>query len=568
MKIPVFTHHILTLLSVTGQQGAVVGTAHSSAVKAAWKEAGAIQQTLYSTSRVEVALIPPVPDLFDDSPGMSEPRNKILKLMDESQRLRFVVLTTRPESVHKVPRISGRKNLCIGVPVDGSNGLEEKLNALRSVRVSWRMLLLNSLKESVDLRGKLDGICWVVVVGTADNAHHADAVRAACMEEGKAFLWLDQDEPDGFHTGTNTLEQEGPSDVSVCPEHPFGPEVQLRRPTLRGLKAPTQLTLDLPPPESPLPATDEASAVVADGETTTKNPAPDVTDVTDITVVAGEDLVEMTPVEDEDILQSAKMEAVQEKTAPSVPDVSAAETVVIRVAPPRKAGAVLDVSQPDLRWDPILDAPCDSDSDEFRHLDEIVRTGVNASLLAGVALLQIRDRKLWKAGGYDSWNAYCEEGADITKQYANQLIQGALIVERIRQHQVETIVSTTVAILPQSPAQTREISRLKDPEKQIAVWWRGVELEGGQPTAKSLRGIVAEAMAEEDGAPQITKTTMPALTPVEELISHLNAELAKDIGARNVESLTEQLRDLLLAPSAKTHSKSRRVTKSNRVRQP
>lgn len=139
----------------------------------------------------------------------------------------------------------------------------------------------------------------------------------------------------------------------------------------------------------------------------------------------------------------------------------------------------------------------------FRHLDSIVVKGLKGGLDAGMAMMTIRDRKLWKAAGYANWNQYCEEVKGLTRQYANRLIKSARTLNNLKQ--VETIVSTSLKCLPQNEAQVKELYPLKDPEKQAKAWLLAAERSQGRPTAKSLSMVVAELMAKEDVPAKVIK---------------------------------------------------------------
>ncbi len=140
------------------------------------------------------------------------------------------------------------------------------------------------------------------------------------------------------------------------------------------------------------------------------------------------------------------------------------------------------------------------DHDEFVRLDMIVRHGFDAFMQAGEALDVIRGRELWRAGGYESWAAYCLDVGGLSKVHANRMIRACETVKRL---QVEPIGST-LAILPRTEWQVRPLYLLKDPGQHAAAWSRAVDLAAGaQPTAVLVRQAVDE----------IAGTTVRAETP-------------------------------------------------------
>ena len=527
--IPAFTHHTINLLPSPIPPDAAGGKSHLSAVNEACKNAERIQRVLKMEGRVEVAMISPDSDFFGTDPKMVKPRKLAWQLMSQIPHVRCLLLTTQPENIRgSLPadwRGKGYANVGIGVVADHADGLEEKLATLRSVSARWRMLLLHSMQEPVDLNGKLGGIDWVVFVGTAAD-HGGGAVRDACREAGIAFLWLDADCASSFH---NMLANSGQD----TPEHPFGAHVQLRRPTLRGIESPTQLVLALSSVDSPPPAIQVpvASPVLAEPATTLFDAT---TVLPDVIADAAGDAIPIATVETEqdEVVVSIQGSPMGEAELLDVVVVVDDDVITVIVEPE------LDPSQPPLRCGVIPFDTCDAGLAEFIRLDEIVQTGVKASLLAGAALRQIRDGKLWAVGGFANWNAYCEDARNLSKQYVNRLIKAASVMECI--HQVETIVSTLTAIAPQNEGQVKELYPLKDPEKQAAAWRCAVERTNGQPTAKALKDIVAELMA--DYAVTLPKAD---LTPIKSFIKHLRAEIMKAPGERDTDGLLFELTTLL-----------------------
>ena len=140
----------------------------------------------------------------------------------------------------------------------------------------------------------------------------------------------------------------------------------------------------------------------------------------------------------------------------------------------------------------------DRDLLEFQRLDSIVRRGWDNFVEWGVALEEIRDRELWKAGGHKSWDAYCHDVAGMSRNYANRQIRSAGVTKAIAE--VVPIGTTpTQRVLPRSESQVRPLLRIKDNNVIPEIWGRAVTREGGkQPTAETVKQIVAEALEEQD----------------------------------------------------------------------
>jgi hypothetical protein len=182
----------------------------------------------------------------------------------------------------------------------------------------------------------------------------------------------------------------------------------------------------------------------------------------------------------------------------------------------------------------------DPDLAEFTRLDNIVVAGAKAFFEAGSALLQIREKSLWRAGGHASWNAYCEEARGFTRQHVNRLIKAVPVMAAIQT--VEPIGSTSVATRPQSEAQVRELTRLRDPASQVAAWTRAVDdANGQQPTAARLRDVVAAMMAEVDSMP----TKKPKRrTELDVTIAELRAEIEGKLDRDRLRGLLDVIEKL------------------------
>lgn len=146
-------------------------------------------------------------------------RDKAFDAIRESPWHRFQVLTKRPElaaeyfSTREVPR-----NVWLGVTVESQLTMD-RLDVLRDIDASVRFISAEPLISHVDMRGKLDGIHWVIGGGESgshlstpaiaekramarrgekgekrwvpreDRYHWATDMRDACINQGVAFWW-------------------------------------------------------------------------------------------------------------------------------------------------------------------------------------------------------------------------------------------------------------------------------------------------------------------------------------------------------------------------------------------
>lgn len=138
---------------------------------------------------------------------------------------------------------------------------------------------------------------------------------------------------------------------------------------------------------------------------------------------------------------------------------------------------------------------------EFDRLNKVVVNAVSAFIEAGSALREIRDKELWKAGGFPTWDAYCRGVAGMSKVHANRMIQASQIGKSLVE--VEPIGSTSQMPAPRSESQVRPLIRLQDPSQQREVWKVAVNRAGGQPTAKQVIDALSEIVSVEHAPPAL-----------------------------------------------------------------
>jgi hypothetical protein len=484
---PSFGHHLIPLLSLPGAAGASGGKAHLAAVKDTCESVERIHGPLKMLGRFEVAIVPAVPDFFDPAPGLAKARNLAWELIRNTPYLQWVVLTRNPESFYpSLPPAwvgKGFQNFCFGLVVDGSDGIAEKLQALQKAPVQRRMIFIGNHAPAMDLRGSLGGIDWVVFSGNSGDLSQATVIEVACREAKVAFLFHQTDKamPSG-------PDNDGAGDSPPWPAHPFGTKIQLSQPTLPNLKL-----------------------VITSTEESFSPPA----------------YVEKPP-------ESSPLKLVQIVGQP-VAKTSQPPTVSTELATEIMKFEIVSLEMPPLEPNPALPAISNDVHLKFAELDGVVRQGLVTFKEVGHALAEIRDRTLWRAGGHTSWAAYCHAVGGLTKSHANRLINSSNIAKRLAR-----VTPIGVTLLTES--QVRPLCRLKSEKLQITALSRAVERagDGGQPTAKLLRDIVAELMADDSPKPtskpnqkqlvaaalQRLRTSVVEKDPVEQ-IDGLIAELEK-----------------------------------------
>ncbi|MFA5445552.1 MAG: hypothetical protein WC262_11340, partial [Bacteroidales bacterium] len=115
-------------------------------------------------------------------------------------------------------------------------------------------------------------------------------------------------------------------------------------------------------------------------------------------------------------------------------------------------------------------------------LEETIRQGLNTFVDVGNALLEIRDKRLYRQD-YSTFEDYCREQWGFSKNYANKLIASTEAVLNL---------GTIVPILPKTESQARPLTSL-EPEEQIEAWKRVIT---STPEGKVTAAIVLKAVKE------------------------------------------------------------------------
>jgi N6-adenosine-specific RNA methylase IME4 len=128
--------------------------------------------------------------------------------------------------------------------------------------------------------------------------------------------------------------------------------------------------------------------------------------------------------------------------------------------------------------------------DELVRQEEIIERGLKTFVDVGLALMGIRDGKLYREQ-YGTFEVYCQERWGMDKRYANYQIAATKAMENL---------GTIVPILPTHEGQVRPLAQLSS-ERQIEAWIEACEIkEGLVPTAKEVEFVV-KAMQYKDPPP-------------------------------------------------------------------
>ena len=143
--------------------------------------------------------------------------------------------------------------------------------------------------------------------------------------------------------------------------------------------------------------------------------------------------------------------------------------------------------------------------------DSLERTVQQAFFIAGKALKQLRDKRLYRET-HATFEAYVRDRFDFTRAAAYYLINAAEVVDNLKCQQfVDTNIDTT--IMPTKESQCRSLAPLA-PQEQQKAWYKAVELAGNKvPSARIVKKAVKE-ISSVDNPASIEKKNEPSFREV------------------------------------------------------
>ncbi len=139
---------------------------------------------------------------------------------------------------------------------------------------------------------------------------------------------------------------------------------------------------------------------------------------------------------------------------------------------------------------------------ELERCEAVIEGGLQTFVEVGTALMAIRDKRLYRAE-HGTFEEYCRERWDMTRQHANRLIQSAEIITNLE----------PIGSKPEAESQARPLVHL-DPPRQREAWSRAVETApNGKVTAKHVESVVSEM----DGRAAVKAEILRDFTPARPL---------------------------------------------------
>jgi len=469
----------------------------------------------------------PAPDFFGRSPCLDQCRGTLWDAFRNPATGTWLLVTGTPENITALlPADWNDKfgHVWLGLSV-GNAGDLAKVRILKSVPADKRVLWVKPSGMTPAIFGCLDGIDLVVLddedggIPAAASAGMAKAIEQACRVSEIPFARSPntnsraipvpavtvRDGKNAKHSAATpaktadvaraVVTQAGNSETVEAEDQseiPAQPEAQVEIPATA---PPAGVTLRDMPLDGPLfPAIahtgdEPETAEAGDGQAVEPHTEPAVE-------------VEVLPQEQVEASAVSRPAPARRKT-----------TVGGGKALTASSGKALKISKA-LGKSPEtaeLGAPLsDADRDDFRRLDAVVREAAAKASEAGLALREIHDRKLWRAGGCASWNAYCENVKGMTRRNANMLVAAAAALESMRE--VGNRFPTSTGLEPAYPTQMIELSRVKDPVIRHEAWNTAVTLAGGEQPAVAVVKKVVRGVLERQGERNEPASSPPAKT--------------------------------------------------------
>ncbi|MDD2467730.1 MAG: hypothetical protein PHI97_27435 [Desulfobulbus sp.] len=126
-------------------------------------------------------------------------------------------------------------------------------------------------------------------------------------------------------------------------------------------------------------------------------------------------------------------------------------------------------------------------------LEATIRENLKAWYAVGLAMIEIRDSKLYRNDAGRTWEGYCREIFDMSHQHADRQISAAKVIENLTPIGVKADGTVDWELLPANEAQARELARLA-PEEQVQVWGQLVDSKRLLGSANVQAKVTAKAV--------------------------------------------------------------------------
>jgi len=116
---------------------------------------------------------------------------------------------------------------------------------------------------------------------------------------------------------------------------------------------------------------------------------------------------------------------------------------------------------------------------EFELAERTIAKGLKSFLEVGMALKEIRDKRLYRQQ-YDTFEEYCFQRWDVSRPRAYELCAASDVVANLS-------AIADIRVLPENEAQTRPLTRLKDPAQWRLAWHTAVTMAAAEKRPVTAR---------------------------------------------------------------------------------
>lgn len=129
----------------------------------------------------------------------------------------------------------------------------------------------------------------------------------------------------------------------------------------------------------------------------------------------------------------------------------------------------------------------DLDTASLRDVENYIAPRLRGFVEAGIALLAIKNRRLYLQGGWDTFELYCREKWGIDDSHARRMVDAAQVA------QITASANAPIGAVVEREAQARELAPLlADPDELKAVWEETVnraQTTNAPLTASTIRAV-------------------------------------------------------------------------------
>ncbi len=120
----------------------------------------------------------------------------------------------------------------------------------------------------------------------------------------------------------------------------------------------------------------------------------------------------------------------------------------------------------------------------LRDVEDYIAPRLRGFVEAGIALLAIKDRRLYLQGSWDTFETYCKQRWGIDDSHARRMCDAAQVA------QITASANAPMGATVENERQARELAPLLGrPDELKAVWEETVDRTGGVVTAAAIRNV-------------------------------------------------------------------------------